>query len=272
MPFKHSHGGHRARLRARFQKASDSLEDHELLELLLFYAIPQKDTNGLAHDLLNRFGSFRNILNADLSQLSKVPGMGEVSSQLFPVLQELIRRYLREQLSTWELKYYDPKYIGGICLPKFFNKKEEHVLALALDSNFEIVAEKEIGAGDLMSSPIDIVQFSDFVHKHKPCRIVVAHNHPSGFALPSEDDYKTTDFLRQYVASCGTRLLDHLIFDGRGDFVSLGDSDQMDGKNRFYYEVRQVESESTGEVRFVINEKLMVADIMTKKQTLKNNT
>ncbi len=272
MPFKHSHGGHRARLRARFQKAPDSLEDHELLELLLFYAIPQKDTNGLAHDLLNRFGSFRNIVNADASKLSDVPGMGEVSSQLFPVIQELIQRYLREQLSTRSLKYYDPKYIGGLCLSKFFNKREEHVFALALDSNFEIVAEKEIGAGDLMSSPIDIVQFSDFVHKHKPCRIVVAHNHPSGFALPSEEDYKTTDFLRGYVASCGTRLLDHLIFDGRGDFVSLGDSKQMDGKNRFYYEVRQEKDKGTGEVHFVITEQLLVSDILTKDQTLEDNT
>ncbi len=272
MSFKHSHGGHRARLRARFQKAPDSLEDHELLELLLFYAIPQKDTNGMAHDLLNRFGSFRNILNADASQLSVVPGMGEVSSQLFPVVQELISRYLREQLTTRPRKAYDPKYVGGLCLPKFFNKQEEHVYVLALDSNYEIAAEAEIGVGGFNSSPIDIVQFSNFVHKHKPCSIVVAHNHPSGFALPSTEDYRTTDFLQKYVASCGTRLLDHLIFDGRGDFVSLGDSKQMDGKNRFYYEVRQEDLPGSGGVRFIIHERPLVADIMTKDQTLEENS
>lgn len=268
MPLKHSHGGHRARLRARFRKAPDSLEDHELLELLLFYAIPQKDTNPLAHDLLQRFGSLSGVLNADLTQISQVPGMGETSSQLLPVILELNRRYLRQQLSKDPPKAYDPEYVGGICLSKFFDKTEEHVWALALNSRYDVVAEAEIGIGDFSSAPINTVQLSGLIHQCKNCVFVIAHNHPSGIALPSEADYKTTDFLRMFISDSGGRMVDHLIFDGRGDFVSLGESKQMDGQNRFYYEVRQVKDESSGKLQFVFNKTPLVADIMTKNQTL----
>ncbi len=268
MPLKHSHGGHRSRLRARFRKTPDSLEDHELLELLLFYAIPQKDTNPIAHDLLQRFGSLSGVLNATLTNISQVPGMGETSSQLFPVILELNRRYLREQLSKDPPKAYTPEYVGGVCLSKFFEKTEEHVWVLVLNSRYDLVAELEIGVGDFSSAPINTVQLSGLINQYKNCFFVIAHNHPSGIALPSEADYKTTDFLRVFIADSGGRMLDHLIFDGRGDFVSLGDSNQLNGENRYYYEVHQVEDECSGDLRFVFTRTPLVADIMTKKQTL----
>ncbi len=268
MAYKHSHGGHRARLRKKFFDNSNSLEDHELLELLLFYAIPQKDTNALAHALLQRFGSLSGVLNASKEQIALVHGMGDTSSQLFPVVLEVLRRYVREQLSERTGKGYDPKYIGGLYLSKFFGKNEEHVLAVLLNKKFEVIKDMEIGKGDTISSCVETSQLCAFVHVNTPCYVVIAHNHPSGIALPSLEDYQTTDYLRDYVAKFGGILLDHLIFDGRGDFVSLGASDQMAGKNRFRYVVEQSSDLASGKIRFQFRQVPLVADIMTKNQTL----
>ncbi len=269
MPYKHHHAGHRARLRNRFKKSPDSLEDHELVELLLFYAIPQKDTNTLAHDLLHRFGSLSKLMSADAFRISQVPGMGETSSLLFPVVFELFRRDLRSRLSEKSPKAYDPKHVGGQYLSKFFGRTAEHVIAMALDQEGEVFAEIEIGNGDFDSAPVNEGLAYQFAYQNSPCDIVLAHNHPSGIALPSQADYEVTDSLRKVISSGGCRLLDHLIFDGRGDFVSLGASGQMDGKNRFYYKVRQVK-DSSGMPQFVIKQESMVADIMTKKKTLQH--
>ncbi|MBO5248744.1 MAG: RadC family protein [Clostridia bacterium] len=267
MAFKHHHGGHRARLRARFQKSPESFEDHELLELLLFYAIPQKDTNALAHELLYRFGSLSEVLRATSDQIAEVAGMGETSSQLFPVLEELFRRSLRDRFSFQATKSYDPKNAGGYCLSRFFGKSKEHIVALILNSDYAVAKEADIGSGDSVHAVIDTKELCKFVSQNAPCNVVIAHNHPSGVALPSEEDYKATDFLRDYVFSAGGTLLDHLIFDGKGDFVSLGNSGQMYGKNRYYYQVRQIEENCCGQPRFEYYAKPFVAEIMTKDQT-----
>ncbi len=268
MALNHLHGGHRARLRARFQKSPDSLEDHELLELLLFYAIPQKDTNALAHALLHRFGSFSNVINAAPDQIREVPGMGETSSQMFSVMAEAFRRYLREQVVRVKRTVYDPAAVGSLYLSRFFGITQEHVIAIALDQDFSVQGEIELGTGDFFSAPVNTTKLSRFIGRMHPYYVVIAHNHPSGVALPSPEDFKTTDMVRAFVRSCGSCLIDHLIFDGRGDFVSLGVSGQMDDNaNRYYYQVTQVPFDTPGEIRFSFRKMPLVAEIMTKNQT-----
>lgn len=268
MAYKHLHGGHRGRLRKKFSDNPESLEDHELLELLLFYAIPQKDTNELAHALLQRFRSLSGVVNASKEQIETVHGMGETSSQLLPVVLEILRRYVREELSPRKIRKYDPKTIGAMYLSKFFGKNEEHVFAVLLNNNFEVIKDMEIGRGDSVSSCVETSQLCTFVLSNLPCKVVIAHNHPSGVALPSMEDYQTTDYLRDYISRFGGVFLDHLIFDGRGDFVSLGDSDQLTGKNRFRYVVEPSTNGTSGRIRFQFRQVPWVADIMTKDQTL----
>lgn len=263
MAMNHSHGGHRGRLRKRFSVSPQSFEDHELLELILFYAIPQKDTNALAHSLLGRFGSLNGVLNASAEQLATVSGMGEVSSQMFPVILELLRRYMGNTVTRKHFSGYDEEYVGSHYLSTFFGLTDERVIAIALSEEYVIKGEIIIGEGDFHSSPINTSQLSRFIAQMLPCHIVIAHNHPSGIALPSETDYETTDKLREFIHKCGVRMLDHLIFDGKGDFVSLGTSGQLNDKNRYYYKVSATE-DGTGQIRMSFQKFPLTAEIVTK--------
>ncbi len=266
MGLNHSHGGHRARLRKRFSRAPEIFEDHELLELVLFYAIPQKDTNALAHDLLIRFGSLNGVLNATPAQLQTVPGMGEVSSQMFPVLLEMLRRYFHNAVEEKPLSSYDPTQLGARYLSTFFGREEESVLAIALQRDYTVKGDLFIGRGGFSSSQIDTRALSNFIEDMFPCKIVIAHNHPSGIALPSQADFVTTDRLRDFIFECGAKLLDHLIFDGQGDFVSLGDSGQLENTTRYYYKVSSVEDETEGMLRLSFEKIPLTAKIVTKNQ------
>ncbi|MBQ5742871.1 MAG: DNA repair protein RadC [Clostridia bacterium] len=265
MPLNHSHGGHRARLRKRFSRDSRNFEDHELLELVLFYAIPQKDTNALAHDLLQRFGSLNGVLNATPDQLKTVPGMGETSSQMFPAMLELLRRYLRNLTDRKLLSGYDATRIGSHYLSTFFGMQDECVLAIALNRDYSVKGDRMIGQGSFCSTQINTPQLSRFISDMAPCHIVIAHNHPSGIALPSEADYVTTERLRDFVFECGSTLVDHLIFDGQGDFVSMGASGKIEEGNRYYYKVSSWEDKD-GEIALVFDKIPLTAQFVTKDQ------
>ncbi len=232
MSQNHLHGGHRARLRARFHKAPELLEDHELLELLLFYAIPQKDTNALAHGLMQQYESLAGVLDAKYEQLRDFPGLGDTSALLLPAVLELTRRYHAEKSEFKPLGWYSPSAVGDLYLPRFYGKTEEEVHAIALGRDFSVKADICLGVGNSRSAPVDTRVLCDFVRRMCPCKIIIAHNHPSGIGLPSDGDYFVTDRLKLLVADAGAELIDHLIFDGNGDFVSFKDSNFMYQANR----------------------------------------
>ncbi len=269
MAQNHLHGGHRARLRARFNKAPELLEDHELLELLLFYAIPQKDTNALAHNLIQQHESLAGVLDAPYNQLRDFPGLGDTSAMLMPVVLELTRRYYIEKRVRKGYRGYDPEIVGNQYLPFFYGKREEEVYAIALRRDFSVKADVCLGVGDFESAPIDTGILCDFVRRMRPCKIVLAHNHPSGVSLPSDADYSVTDRIKKFVADTGAELIDHLIFDGDGDFVSLDDSGHMYQANRKkYLAFRSSGAETEVTPRFYTRVPLpMVAEVVTNIQT-----
>ncbi|MBO5222229.1 MAG: hypothetical protein J6C26_07935 [Clostridia bacterium] len=230
MEKKHHHGGHRARLRQRYLSSPESVNDHELLELLLFYAIPQKDTNELAHRLLARFGSFSELLFASRSQIAAVEGMGETSALLFPLIQDLFRRHLKEvidQSPQKTLQRYHVPVVANRYLPLFDGLRVEKLLVVGLDVNHRVIGDVLVASGDQDSARLNIPNLSKFLLQHDPKYVVVAHNHPSGVGLPSESDYAATDSLRGYLDYWGIPLLDHLIFDGQGDYVSFLESGNL---------------------------------------------
>ncbi len=265
MSLNHSHGGHRSRLRKRFSRDPQNFEDHELLELLLFYAIPQKDTNDLAHSLLQRFGSLNGVLNATPEQLKTVPGMGETSSQMFPAMLELFHRYFNNVVDRKHFPGYDPTKVGGRYLSTFFGMRDECVIAIALNRDYTVKGDLIIGQGSFSSSQINTPLLSRFIAEMIPCHMVIAHNHPSGVALPSEADYVTTERLRDFIFECGSGLVDHLIFDGQGDFVSMGSSGKIDGGDRYYYKVSSWEDRG-GEISLVFDKIPFTAQFVTKDQ------
>lgn len=215
------HKGHREHMRARFlQGGLEGFADHEALELLLYYAIPQKDTNPIAHALMERYGSLSAVLSAPIEDLEKVEGVGErtaVLLRLVPLLEQKAR------LSETEQVLSSTERIGAYLLERFSQERDEVVYQLCLDRKGRLLSCRRLGEGGAASVDLDVRRLVKNALLASASGVVLAHNHPSGVALPSPEDYVATDRARAALATVGVELLDHIIVADR-DFVSLADS------------------------------------------------
>ena len=205
------HKGHRARQKDKFlEHGLDSFTDVEAIELLLYYAIPRRDTNELAHALLNRFRSFRGVLEADAADLCAVPGGGENAAGLLRLVTALNQRYLRTAPARG-LLLADSAAVSAYLIPKFAYCKEEIALLLTLDSASRLIHCHYLTEGlsnKVMLSSRDIM---DCVLRDDAAKVILAHNHVSGVALPSNSDIVTTNRIGAALALISVELVDHLI-------------------------------------------------------------
>ena len=274
MPPKHHHAGHRNRLRARFTENPEVLPDHEILELILFYALPQKDTNETAHKLLARFGSLSGVLYAPLEQIRTVEGLGDVSATMFSAMKELFHRVLKESQMRRNAKrpVYNANVVGACFLSRFANLTRERVLIIGLNSSYQVVADAWIAEGTRDKATFVISDILEFVVRHKIHSLVLAHNHLSGVGLPSIEDFKATDDVELALSLIDIPLVDHLIFEGRGDFVSLEQSkDLRKDKPQFLVQVRDAAKGSDTD-NSVPRYQELLAEIVKKKQTNQSNS
>ena len=217
------HKGHRERLKARFLETGlDSFTDVQALELLLFYAIPQKDTNPIAHALLNRFGSLSQVLDAPLEALKKVPGISDHSASLLRLVTELARFYQVDSAQRTEvLTSLDA--CGRYLVPRFFGRKVESVFLLCLDAKCKVLCCREIGEGSVNAASISVRKVVEAALSANATTVVLAHNHPSGVALPSADDVQTTRRIAAALSAVEVKLIDHIVV-AEGDFISMAQS------------------------------------------------
>ena len=187
-----THKGHRERLKNRFLGTGlDSFTDVQALELLLFYAIPMKDTNPIAHALLNRFGSLSQVLDAPVEELKKVPGISDHAAVLLHLTTELARFYQVDSAQRVEvLTSLDA--CGAYLVPRFFGRKVETVFLLCLDAKCKVLCCRQIGEGSVNAASISVRKVVETALNANATSVVLAHNHPSGVALPSADDVQTT--------------------------------------------------------------------------------
>ena len=215
-----THEGHRKRLKKRFIKEGlDGFEQHNLLELLLFYAIPQKDTNPLAHELMDRFGSLAGVMDAQMCRLIEVPGVGENTALLLKLIPQLCRAYLVSK-QDGEVCICNAEQAGRYLQPHFFGSCNEKVFLVCLDAKCKILNLVTLVEGGINSAQIDIRQVVEHALYAKATSVILAHNHTSGIALPSEEDEKTTRAVQNALKAVGITLSDHIIF-ADGDFVSM---------------------------------------------------
>ena len=214
------HKGHRERLKARFLETGlDSFTDVQALELLLFYAIPQKDTNPIAHALLDRFGSLSQVLDAPLEALKKVPGISDHSASLLRLVTELARFYQVDSAQRTEvLTSLDA--CGRYLVPRFFGRKVETVFLLCLDAKCKVLCCREIGEGSVNAASISVRKVVEAALSANATTVVLAHNHPSGVALPSADDVQTTRRIAAALSAVEVKLIDHIVV-AEGDFISM---------------------------------------------------
>lgn len=217
------HKGHRERLRKRFlEYGLDSFSDIEALELLLFYALPRRNTNPLAHALLKTFGSFRAVLEAQTEDLAQVDGIGENAACLIRLVSEFGRRYLISGRRTGK-PLRSSADAGEYFLPLFSYETDELVYVACLDSGGVVKQCRKIARG--MSNKVDFSSrdIVDMALRYNASHVIIAHNHLSGTAAPSNADLSATKKLNTALSLIGVELDDHIIVCD-GDFVSLRDS------------------------------------------------
>ena len=217
------HDGHRQRLRERFMKyGMESFTDIEALEILLFYAVPRRDTNALAHALLEHFGSYRAVIEADIGSLEKVPGIGENAAALIKLVAAHGTRY-QVALRSAIKRIGSTEDAGAYLQPFFAYAKRELVYLMCLDARQTIIRchlLAEGASGVVNMTPRDVAELA---LSDKAVSVILAHNHPSGVALPSDSDICTTKRMHEALGLVGVRLHDHIIFADE-DFVSIRDS------------------------------------------------
>lgn len=223
------HEGHRQRLKERFQNEGlDHFQEHEVLELLLFYCIPRRDTNEIAHALLMRFGSMSQVVEAPVEELKKVPGMGENAATFLSMLSAF-DRYYQVNKNTRIRKLSDIGQCGEYLVPKFVGRRNETVMLLCLDAKCKVLCCKEVGEGSVNSAAVPIRRIVEMALGANATSVVLAHNHPSGVAIPSGEDIQTTKRLAAALASVDIELVDHIVVADE-DYVSMAESGLYNSK------------------------------------------
>lgn len=221
------HTGHRQRVKARLlEYGGQSMDDYQLLELLLFYTRPQGDVNPLAHRIINRFGSLKNVLDADPAELKEIVGVSDNTAALFRLCYEVMIRYQRSQVEPG-IPIRSTEEAGDALRPYFVGAKEEMVYLLSLDSKGKLLACDLISQGSADAVLLNQRKIVERAINRRTTRIYLAHCHVSGLALPSREDIWSTRQLKQALQPLNIRLLDHLIFSD-GDYISMAQSDLLD--------------------------------------------
>lgn len=217
------HDGHRKRMRQRFlAEGLDQFTDVQILEILLFYCIARQDTNPIAHELLNHFGSLSQVLEAPVEELCKVDGIGENTAVFLKLITQVGRCYLTDRASKSRiLPTLDScaKYLQTF----FFGRNVETVYLLCLDAKCKMLCCKKISEGDVNSTTLSVRKIVETALSTKASSVVLAHNHPGGLAVPSNVDVQTTLRIADALQAVDVHFIDHILVTD-DDYVSLAQS------------------------------------------------
>lgn len=218
-----AHDGHRERTKERFlAEGLKSFAPHNILELLLYFVIPRRDTNGTAHELMDTFGSLSNVFDAPYEELLKVRGVGKSAALLIKLIPALSSAYLNDKVDVG-IQLDNSDSLGKFLLPKYIGQTREQIYMVCLDNKCKLLHYKMISQGSFNSASLNLRDFVEFALRCSASAVVISHNHPHGFAIPSEQDLTVTRKLQEILKPFDIRLLDHIIV-ARDDFVSLADS------------------------------------------------
>ncbi len=220
---KSEYDGHRQRIKQQYWNGGlDSFCDARALELLLTFAIPRKDTYPLAKELMERFGSFSRVLEVGPETLEQVPGMSRNAAMLLSLVLDAGRRYLLDR-SRGRQEMRTVEDCGEYLAPFFYGKRDEEVYLLSLDARGRVLNCQRMGQGSVNSANVPVRRIVTAALNANAVTAVLAHNHPSGIALPSREDIAATKLVQDALEAVGIELLDHLII-ADSDFVSLKQS------------------------------------------------
>ena len=209
------HDGHRQRMRERFEKSGlDSFDSVNVLELLLFYALPRRDTNVVAHKLLDTFGSLNGVLEADIAMLESVEGVGHSAALFLRLIGEVARRKDLRQVKRGQ-KMDTFKQIVDFMQPLFGGLTVERVYVLLLDGSARVISCDMLDEGVANRVKMDAGKLLRIAISKSARAVVLAHNHVDGTSQPSDADRISTKHIAQLLNTAGIQLIDHIIFSGR---------------------------------------------------------
>ena len=214
------HDGHRERMKDRFiRDGLDNFEDYQVLEILLFYCIPRVDTNEIAHRLIERFGSLPNVLEASVDELQRVDGIGKHAAVFLSLINAACRYYQVKKVD-YNIPLTSVDQYAQVLLPLFAGRRNETIYLLCLDAKCKMICCKFLGEGSVNCAGVSIRKIAEQALAVNATSVVLAHNHPSGVAVPSGEDVSTTLQAGKALKSVGVALLDHIVVADE-DYISL---------------------------------------------------
>lgn len=211
---KKIHEGHRSRVKARYLKEGmDSFEDHQVLEMLLFYAIPLKDTNELAHGMIKEFGSLAGLFEADPKDICNRSGVSENIAILITLIPSLSRRYLKGKWGEKPVLNSSSK-AGDYAASLFTGRTYEAFYVICLDSQNRVNFADMVHEGTINEAPVYPRLIVETALRHQANSVILAHNHPGGSLQPSAADTEVTKRITTALDAISIKVVDHIIVAG----------------------------------------------------------
>lgn len=219
MENKNPHSGHRKRLREQVLKSGlDSLHEHQVLEYLLTFVLPQKDTNQIAHELISNCGGFSQVFETDVNDLMKIKGVGEVVAHFLYNFRDFFYYYQKSKTKLKPTLRNSREFINYIRA-YFSNKTREEVYLICVDDKNRVLETKLLAKGTTHTAPVIMQDVIKIMLRVDCNSFILAHNHPFGKSFPSAEDNKLTRAC--YLNACmnNFKMLDHIII-GENDAYS----------------------------------------------------
>ena len=204
------HSGHRARLRARLEREPLAVADYEVLEMLLGYGLPRRDTKPLAKELLARFGSLRGVLDARPGELEQTSGFGAGLQAFWRLLREVLARYEESPVRQRET-LASPEAVARMARNRLAGCSHEECWLALVDTRNRLIAWERLSRGGVADVPLQPRDVLEVALIRKASGIILVHNHPGGSLEPSRSDMALTEELQRLAPCMGLRFLDHVI-------------------------------------------------------------
>lgn len=220
------HEGHRDRIRQEFlQHGFDqNTPSHKILEILLFYTVQRADTNPIAHELIEKYGSVAAVLDAPVEELAKFKGLSERGAVLLKLIMPVAQRYIFDK-SEKKPTFASLDNIGKYMLGRFLGETKEKLGVICLDTKGAMLDFSFLSEGEIDSVGLSSRALAKKALDTNAVAVALCHNHPNGIALPSESDILLTKQAAQTLSAIGVQLIDHVIV-ADTDFVSMAQSEK----------------------------------------------
>jgi len=210
------HEKHRERVKQRFlSDGLDSFNEHQVLELVLFYALPRVDTNEIAHELINEFGSLKRVADASIEELTAINHIGDHAAIMLKLIAGVSKRYFMDPLSN--VKIYDTlDKIGEYLINLYIDSTSEKIYLLLFDGKMRMIKSIMVAEGSLASVQFPMREIIKEIINLRATSAVIAHNHPDGALIPSREDVDVTMTLMNAFEMIDCQLVEHIIVADRG--------------------------------------------------------